>query len=286
MRRHRSLIVARTLARSSSAATRSSRPKRFSTSPISDARSLLVRRGRHAVDAEHVEVPVLREPEAGEVRVDPPFGIGVADETSRFELARPPRERRDREMTLDGCAVGVAVQIVVRDGTVVPVAERPVIVEPLGPHLHVEPAAGAVRVEPERRDGRDDVLRRHAAHLSKRARHDFGRQVFQRLEERHALERAPPEGQAVQEIAVADVPAGAEGRAVECVLADVDAARVETELALRLHKNPNAQPTSSVRCTGRKRHTRYAPSSAWVEARLYSGVPTSSAATGSAAEPK
>ena len=107
---------------------------------------------------EHVQVPVLRQPEPGEMRMDAPLDHVVALETRGLELPRPPRERRDREMALDRRAVGVAVQVVVRDRAFVVVAERAVVVEPLGPDLHVEPAAGAVAIRPERRNRRDDVL--------------------------------------------------------------------------------------------------------------------------------
>src|SRR5205823_1176295 len=66
----------------------------------------------------------------------------------------------------------------------------------------------------------------------------LGRKVLERLEERDSVERTATERQPVQQVAVAHVPTRPERRVVERVLAHVDTARVEAELALGFHEEP------------------------------------------------
>ena len=214
--------------------------------------------------------------------MDPPLDRGVALETRRLELTRPPRERRDREVPLDRGAVGVAVEIVVHDRAVVAVSERAVVSRRSGLHLHVEPTAGTVAIRPERRDRRDHVLGRHPPHLAQRGgRPRAGGVRASRTTTR--LRTRPGRtagGGAGCRTARARVRRARHGRARTGSRRRRVASSPSSRSAST--KKPNAQPTSSVRCTGRKRHTRYAPSSAWVAVRVYSGVPISSATSGAA----
>ena len=81
-----------------------------------------------------------------------------------------------------------------------------------------------------------------------------GRQVLERLERRHEVERTGPERDPVQQVSVAHVSARAERGVVERGLADVDPFRIDAQLALRLDEE--AERTADIE---RPRHRKPAP---------------------------
>ena len=95
------------------------------------------------------------------------------------------------------------------------------------------------------------------------------RHVLERLEHGHDVERLTRERQPLRQVGPAHIGHDRTRRMCDRPSTRVDAFRVDIELAQRFDHEARAHPASSTRLTGKKRHSRYAATSAFDVARVY-----------------
>ena len=156
------------------------------------------------------------------------------------------------------------------DGPSKSLTERVEVGESLVADLALEPAGRASSIRAERRNRRDHPPAAHTAKFGERMRHALRRHVFECLERRDDVERAAREREPLREVRPPD-----EGRdrargacAIAQRLVSMPSASMSSSRSASTTK-PCAHPASRTRPGGKKRHSRYATTSAFDVSRVY-----------------